>query len=373
MIIVAILFIFHCIFGEVVQIDRSLWPVVNAAANKFWIVAFVSDNCLECNSFLKIFENLSKRTSNIANLGFGRVYCPLSFKVTKENLVYDSSRNITKSYGKEFYEKRVRESLLSARGMLPTVVRLVEPRSVCDVGCGTGVWLRTIQEIAGIDNSDAHGFDLGVPSRSLLINPSQYHDTDLTKRLNFEKKFDLCMTVEVGEHLSEGSADTFVESLVSLAPVILFGAAVPGQGGVHHVNEQWPIYWQEKFKKHHYYAVDSLRKMFWNNRDISVFYRQNTFLYIRQDKLSSFGFTPELGVLMSLVHPDIFAYKCKRRALPPLVNEDSGMCHMNKNKWAISIFYRGSNISYSGACDSHSIGEWIGRALANLGQHSKGN
>jgi hypothetical protein len=35
---------------------------------------------------------------------------------------------------------------------------------------------------------------------------------------------------------------------VNLGPVVLFSAAIPYQGGTHHVNEQWPEYWAGNFE-----------------------------------------------------------------------------------------------------------------------------
>ena len=54
----------------------------------------------------------------------------------------------------------------------------------------------------------------------------------------------------VAEHLHEEAAPTIARSLVELAPVVLFSAAIPVQGGVAHVNEQWPEYWSSLFAEH---------------------------------------------------------------------------------------------------------------------------
>lgn len=65
---------------------------------------------------------------------------------------------------------------------------------------------------------------------------------DLTQPLSLGRKFDLCVSMEVAEHLPPSRADSFVADLVGLAPVVLFSAAVPEQGGTNHLNEQWPDY-----------------------------------------------------------------------------------------------------------------------------------
>lgn len=60
--------------------------------------------------------------------------------------------------------------------------------------------------------------------------------------MTFNRRFDLAMTIEVAEHLTPVRADSFVEDLTRLSDVVLFSAAIPAQGGINHVNEQWQSY-----------------------------------------------------------------------------------------------------------------------------------
>jgi len=62
-----------------------------------------------------------------------------------------------------------------------------------------------------------------------------------------------------------------------------FSAAVPFQGGVHHVNEQWPEFWQGLFAERGYKSLDLIRKEFWKNAGVKYWYRQNMFLFARED------------------------------------------------------------------------------------------
>jgi 2-polyprenyl-3-methyl-5-hydroxy-6-metoxy-1,4-benzoquinol methylase len=65
----------------------------------------------------------------------------------------------------------------------------------------------------------------------------------LIQPLDLEKEFDLVVSLEVAEHLPASAADQFVNTLVKHGKKILFSAAIPGQGGQDHLNEQWPDYW----------------------------------------------------------------------------------------------------------------------------------
>jgi hypothetical protein len=62
------------------------------------------------------------------------------------------------------------------------------------------------------------------------------------------RRFDLVQSLEVGEHLPLSAAETLVDSLTTASDRVLFSAAVKGQGGEFHVNEQPLAFWQELFE-----------------------------------------------------------------------------------------------------------------------------
>jgi hypothetical protein len=64
--------------------------------------------------------------------------------------------------------------------------------------------------------------------------------------------------------------------------VVLFSAAVPHQGGEHHVNEQVPEYWRRKFARRGYAAYDCLRPQLRQRSEIAPWYRFNTVLYANE-------------------------------------------------------------------------------------------
>jgi hypothetical protein len=119
----------------------------------------------------------------------------------------------------------------------------------------------------------------------------------------------------VGEHLPESSADVFIDSITSAATVVFFSAAIPGQIGTHHVNEQFPEYWAAKFKARGYLAIDFLRKAIWHQPQIDWWYKQNAILYIREDVYHA-RFSEKLGPyfkatdpeFLTRIHPEMVAY-----------------------------------------------------------------
>ncbi len=186
-------------------------------------------------------------------------------------------------YGTEFYQRRAAACLCSARVVVPLVIGFVAPTSVVDVGCGDGAWLSVfrdhgIKRLVGLDGPHI--------DRSLLkIPPGLFRSTDLKDPFSLDETFDLCVSLEVGEHLPGYCAPQFVASLVNLAPVILFSAAIPYQGGKCHQNEQWPQYWLRLFSDHGYIRLDPFRRLIWQNREVSWWYQQNIFLYVAERHL----------------------------------------------------------------------------------------
>jgi SAM-dependent methyltransferase len=184
------------------------------------------------------------------------------------------------------------------------------PQSVVDVGCGIGTWLSVFYE-QGI--SDILGIDGAYVNRDQLLFPEEYFVAcDLTKPLilpsDHRSSFDLAVSLEVAEHLPEESAAQFVASLVLLAPVVLFSAAIPHQGGTDHVNEQWPNYWAALFHDRGYVTIDWLRPQIWDNANVAYYYAQNSLLFVGEEHLAKY---PELqgyivapeDAMLSRVHP----------------------------------------------------------------------
>lgn len=201
--------------------------------------------------------------------------------------------------------------------VVPIVLELFRPGSVVDVGCGLGEWLATFQE-HGV--SDILGIDGDYVDKELLYIPQQDFKTiDLNRPFTLNRTFDLAVCLEVAEHLEAEHANDFVESLTSLAPIILFSAAIPLQSGTHHVNEQWPDYWAQKFATRGFVPVDALRKSIWSNSDIQVFYRQNIMFFCTEQALASNSalakeFKETNREMLSVVHPEQYFISIKNHS-----------------------------------------------------------
>ena len=163
--------------------------------------------------------------------------------------------------------------------IIPIVMDLFHPASVVDVGCGIGNWMTAFQQFGVKEVFGLDGFHLDL---SLFANEKEnLRLVDLEKPFTLEKKYDLAISLEVAEHLSEVAAAGFIHSLCTLSDNILFSAAVPGQGGQNHKNEQWPSWWKKKFEENGFLFYDILRPVLWNNAAVKYWYRQNIFIASR--------------------------------------------------------------------------------------------
>lgn len=189
---------------------------------------------------------------SLARVGFELSYrvrkpCPVLEPPSRLQVAPAPSPRNHSSYDAAYYGPNgPAENRDSAQHVVPLVSSLIHPSSVVDVGCGSGAWLDVFRKhgasrILGLD-----GYN--VDPAWLCIPQDCFRALDLSKPFQVAEVFDLAVCLEVAEHLPKDAAPGFIQSLARLAPGVLFSAAVPLQGGTHHVNEQWPGYWQDLFE-----------------------------------------------------------------------------------------------------------------------------
>jgi SAM-dependent methyltransferase len=194
------------------------------------------------------------------------------------------------------------QNLHTVQGAAATLSRVFSsnvPTTLLDVGCGTGTWLRAaadmgILDVVGVDGIIVAENELQIPSGNL-------EQRDLTAPFDLGRRFDFVLCLEVAEHIPESSAATLVSSIVSHSDNVLFSAACPGQPGQHHINCQWPDYWQRLFNSHGLICDDSIRWQIWEDSRIEPWYRQNIF-WARRDPLRA----GQEARLRPVIHPELF-------------------------------------------------------------------
>jgi SAM-dependent methyltransferase len=176
--------------------------------------------------------------------------------------------------------------ILNARKCLQAIKRHVPFDSVVDFGCGIGGWLHAAKmlgasRVLGIEGD-------WIKQSEMLIEESELRIADLgNERFEFYRSFDLALSVEVGEHLPATSSDSLCDSMVNAANVLVFSAAIPGQGGVDHVNEQKPRYWVDKFWQRNFVPLEIIRPAIANETKMYPWLQQNLMMFLNYDLLSA--------------------------------------------------------------------------------------
>jgi len=207
------------------------------------------------------------------------------------------------AYSEGFYADRRTRTVYAARAIFAALPDSIPRDLVADVGCGTGTWLAVALETG---SHQAFGFEGDWVRRDMLDDPRiAFSPRDLELPCA-GPRVDLAISLEVAEHLSPARAEPFIAELTAMAPAVLFSAAIPGQGGVGHRNEQWHSHWAEKFAAHGFGAFDIIRPQIWTDRAIPPWYRQNTILYLAPDLAAASGLSPTMPGLLDRVHPDFW-------------------------------------------------------------------
>ena len=177
--------------------------------------------------------------------------------------------------------------------------------SVADLGCGTAGWLAAARNQGA---TSVHGYDIPeIDLADRMIGPDEFTPCNLGERVAFDKEFDLAISTEVAEHIPIEQAGNFIQNLTSAAPVVMFSAATPYQGGLGHTNENWLEYWHRFFAVSGYTCFDFLRDKVWHDPGIPFYYRQNIVVYANPEKAEVFtskGLKADPSP-KTLIHPDM--------------------------------------------------------------------
>lgn len=185
-------------------------------------------------------------------------------------------------YDAEYYVEDEEHASKASATISESIMADFQPRSVIDVGCGTGALLGALRdrgcEVFGLEY--AEGGLAFCRSRKLDVRKF-----DLERDIfDIDRTFDVAVSTEVAEHLPERCANGYIDLLTRAAPRIVFTAAFPGQGGTDHVNEQPASYWIAKFAGRGF-AFDEPRSQEWRRRwkeaNIARWYWMNAMIFTR--------------------------------------------------------------------------------------------
>jgi cyclopropane fatty-acyl-phospholipid synthase-like methyltransferase len=209
------------------------------------------------------------------------VACP-GFEYGKDHFARWSARSAhhDQVYDVAYFDKLDAEASYAANNMAQSIVQLLNPSSVLDVGCGTGALLDALRRygviVSGLEYSEA-----GLArcrQRGLAVQKFDIENHSLAA----VSRVEVVTSFEVAEHLPAACADKFVDLLVTLSDTIIMTAATPGQGGTDHVNEQPHEYWIDKIETRGFSFLRELSMDWrhrWSEAGIATFYYKNVMIF----------------------------------------------------------------------------------------------
>jgi SAM-dependent methyltransferase len=183
-------------------------------------------------------------------------------------------------YSEDYYKEVEEAAVIGAGVMSSTIIEQFSPRTVVDVGCGTGALLAAFRDkgcaVRGLEYAEAglrHCRQRGLDVMKFDIE---------SETPAFDASYDVAISLEVAEHLPASKADRYVGLLCALSPVVICSAAKPGQTGRDHVNLQPQTYWIEKFRdKGHLHDAAEARLLSsrWREARVADWYHENIMVF----------------------------------------------------------------------------------------------
>lgn len=140
------------------------------------------------------------------------------------------------------------QAVASAPGVMRTFARLFpSARTYVDVGAGSGAFAAEAQRLGRRTVAYEHSRLGRLVAKSQGVDARPF---DLRKKSapKADRPFDLAYCFEVAEHLDAALGDELVRFCAIQAPLVVFTAAPPGQGGRGHKNEQPRSHWIDRFE-----------------------------------------------------------------------------------------------------------------------------
>jgi SAM-dependent methyltransferase len=187
------------------------------------------------------------------------------------------------TYGNQYFTEEIFST--DYPSLAKAIIEAYAPKHIVEVGCGPGHLTKSFSAL-NIKTTAIDGFS--VPDFSAYPN-IDFTKIDLNNKsemstfLNNNKGFDLVVCTEVAEHLLPESSNYLIEFLTSLAPVVVFSAAIPNQKGTGHINCQNRLFWHKMFAKNGFILQDTLRKTLSTNEKLAIWYKLNVLDYVKID------------------------------------------------------------------------------------------
>lgn len=170
--------------------------------------------------------------------------------------------------------------------LLITFAYLGIPESMLDVGCGTGIMVKTAMKL-GVRS---YGLDQLVDERDKAAWPDGFVHINLVDFWKAPAPVDIVFCVETAEHIHETAHGTLCATIcenLKEGPghYVIFSAARPGQLGAGHVAERPAEYWHNEMIAHNVHydkeATLNLGLLYSNTKSALNYWYDNLIVFQR--------------------------------------------------------------------------------------------
>lgn len=151
-------------------------------------------------------------------------------------------------YSKAYYDGIESANSHAYQLLAEALIEVFEPRSIADVGCGSGGISAALRD-RGVKQIYPFDFSQASVDMTKKRGFAAARRLDLTQAKEIPATADLCLCLEVAEHIPRKFEHHLVSLLSRVAPVLIFTAAPPGQGGHLHVNLRSQHHWKQLFRE----------------------------------------------------------------------------------------------------------------------------
>jgi 2-polyprenyl-3-methyl-5-hydroxy-6-metoxy-1,4-benzoquinol methylase len=172
--------------------------------------------------------------------------------------IYDHIYATSPAYGEEM------DILTDRASKDPIIARVIEvfaPRTVVDLGCGQGHYLRKLKQDFDIDVT---GVEVSRVCCETYLAGLKHVNEDIYTFLKTPARFDLLLCTDVLEHIAEDEIDAILFEAARMAPVALYGIANHSdvQAGIElHLTAKPVEWWLERLSRN-YVEVRAIAELY---------------------------------------------------------------------------------------------------------------
>lgn len=228
-------------------------------------------------------------------------------------------------YKNKFYLRHRALTISSSKKIIELFPDFFNPKSILDIGCGTGEWIQAFKDRYSSCNFSGVDGDW-VKEDDLICKNINFTNMDLKCELSskvFNKKYDLVCCLETITDIPENRGKILIKEITNITKLCLFSSGTPVQNHDPHVNIQWQSYWHNLFVQNGFVVLDFIRPKTWNDPSVGPWYSQNCFLFIEKSWLKENpnwqNLTSNIKIPTDIVHPKLLPTSIKNIGLITLV------------------------------------------------------